>query len=424
VVVAKSLPDAIFRRCVEDSSDAIMLTSTDGRLCYVNRSWIRLYGYSSEEALGRQPSLLHSGHHDAQFYKSMWLDILSPQKASWSGEVVNRAKDGSLKTVLLTITPYYAAEGSGALMGFMGLAVDQSAVLEMKQRLLRQDKLALLGTLASALAHEIGTPLGVMRGRAEMLAQVINQDAGARLSARCQKHTSAILDQVDRVSEVMERILGFARTTASTSEGRESLGPRKPLQTVLDDVEALVDAHFRHAAVELEISSTVVGLSTNSASALEQILINLLVNAVRALVNRDSSVAASNPLSGGVMRRVRVEIHACASSAVGSFEQPATSEGWIIAVEDSGPGVRPELREKIFEPFYTTDPLHGTGIGLAISSKIAHDLGGRLELALPSPSGLGLGGARFELRLPADVIQVSSEHGAPAGTRPYSRSLR
>jgi signal transduction histidine kinase len=189
-------------------------------------------------------------------------------------------------------------------------------------------------------------------------------------------------------------------------------------------VEALVDAHFRHAAVELEISSTVVGLSTNSASALEQILINLLVNAVRALVNRDSSVAASNPLSGGVMRRVRVEIHACASSAVGSFEQPATSEGWIIAVEDSGPGVRPELREKIFEPFYTTDPLHGTGIGLAISSKIAHDLGGRLELALPSPSGLGLGGARFELRLPADVIQVSSEHGAPAGTRPYSRSLR
>lgn len=458
------LSDAIFKRCVEDSSDAIMLTGVDGRLQYVNRSWTELYGYSCDEALGRKASLLHSGKHDQSFYERMWADILSSDKGSWSGEVTNRAKDGQLKTVILTITPYRSADGQGPVAGFMGLAVDQTAVVEMKNRLRQQDKLALLGTLAGALAHEIGSPLGVVRGRAEMLLEMLSATRSSQVLSKTLEKTpslaerelrdpearaleargsgatgreskpeerglkcaQAILDQVDRITKVMERILGFARTqTGGAGSAPFMVEPRKSMQSLFDDVEALVDAHFRHAGVELEMASAVSGLSTTCAPAIEQILINVLVNAVRAVNQKNAKRNSSSDVDGEEAQRVagasdacrvRVELLWPQRDLVRPSEsaEPGTVTGlgcahWVFVVEDSGAGVPEELREKIFEPFFTTDPLHGTGLGLAISSKIAHDMGGALLLGDEDRSQRRLRGARFELHVPAALIRSTDE---------------
>ena len=432
------LPDTVFRRCVEDSSDAIMLTGLDGRLRYVNRSWSQLYGYGPEEAVGQRASLLHSGRHDRAFYERMWDDILAPEKGSWSGELVNRARDGSLKTVLLTITPI--TDGSGSLQpaGFMGLAVDQTAVKDLKEALLHQDKLALLGTLASALAHEIGTPLGVIRGRDELVLEMLSS-GGQRHSERAARSVSSILEQVDRVTKVMERLLGFARhPSAGAGDDQCVVEARKSLQALFDDVGAIVEAHFRQAGVELELATPVEGLTTTSGAGIEQILMNLLINAVRAISHASSAVEKPQRSPLGA-RRVRVALGVI--PRCGDEQLSPTAPHWILAVEDSGPGVPEALRQRIFEPFFTTDPLHGTGLGLAISSKIAHDLGGHLVLCTStqvqdSGAGQPLGGARFELILPAAVIrdQVSDvmltlpRSGIVAEpspvTKPYSRSLR
>src|SRR6478735_7468302 len=98
--------DDIFFRCVEDSNDAIMISDRKGILVYVNPAWSRIYGFPKEEAIGQTPRLLHSGIQDEQFYRKMWSAIADPRSAHWKGELVNKAKDGTLVPVLLTITPY------------------------------------------------------------------------------------------------------------------------------------------------------------------------------------------------------------------------------------------------------------------------------------------------------------------------------
>lgn len=380
----KALPTDIFLRCVEDSTDAIMLTDERGFLVYVNRSWSLLYGYSQEEALGQKASLLHSGQHDPEFYEQMWRDILCPAKGHWVGEVVNRSKCGSLKTVLLTITPYRPTSRSGPIQGFMGIAVDYTAKREMEKRLAFQDKLALLGTLAGALAHEIGTPLGVIRGRAEMLAQEMESGFASEDVVAGRRNAKTILDQVDRISKVMDRILGFARS--SVRSVMDPLAePKKSVSALLEDVEALVHAHFRRSGVELEIMHPEGNLYVNFASSLEQILINLLINGVRAV----EAIPATE------RRRVFLELKKEFSDEQGVFV-------WSIAVEDTGLGVDETIQSRIFEPFFTTDMNKGTGLGLAISAKIASDLGGGLSLEGPR---LSLRGARFVLRLPEKTVE-------------------
>jgi PAS domain S-box-containing protein len=381
----QELPDSIFRRCVEDSSDAIMLTDTAGKIRYINRSWTQLYGYGSMEALGRSPAMLHSGCHEQDFYRLMWADILSEAKGFWSGEVINRARDGSLKTVMLTITPYRHPDSFGPVMGFMGLAVDLTLQKELQKRVEQQDKLAMIGTLASAIAHELGTPLGVVRGRAEIIANQLSERSDFRGPANelLQRSAGAICDQVDRIKVIIDRILSFARSPGVASEpGSLFVEPRKTVQRIFEDIEGLVSSHFRKSGIRLEIGAANRQCTSTFGSAIEQILVNLLLNAVNAIVSNGEQQAGL----------VRLDLILDQSS-------------WVFVVEDSGPGVAEALRSRIFEPFFSTNSTNrtsstGTGLGLAISRRIAHDLGGELVLS----QTCGLAGARFELRLPEKII--------------------
>jgi PAS domain S-box-containing protein len=160
-------PQNVFFRCVEDSSEAIMISDPRGILQYVNPAWVRTYGYTQKEAIGNKPSLLHSGLHSKAFYQSMWTEISSQETGHWKGELINRCKNGELIPVLLTITPVKSAEAK--IIGYMGVAVDIRFKKELEAKVAHQDRLASIGLLASGIAHEIGNPLGVIRGRAELL---------------------------------------------------------------------------------------------------------------------------------------------------------------------------------------------------------------------------------------------------------------
>jgi len=186
---------SVFFRCVEDSNDAIMVSDRGGKLVYVNPSWQRVYGYTAEQAVGETPRLLHSGIQDDGFYREMWSRISDPAVGYWKGELVNRAKDGTLVPVLLTITPFRGPGGS--ILGYMGIAVDISWRKEMENKVAQQYRLATIGVMASGLAHEIGTPLGVIRGRAELM-QMQSENGVIRRNAE------VILGQSDRISRIIQ----------------------------------------------------------------------------------------------------------------------------------------------------------------------------------------------------------------------------
>jgi len=337
---------SVFFRCVEDSNDAIMVSDRGGKLVYVNPSWQRVYGYTAEQAVGETPRLLHSGIQDDGFYREMWSRISDPAVGYWKGELVNRAKDGTLIPVLLTITPFKSDQG--AILGYMGIAVDITWRRELEAKVAHQDRLATIGTLVSGLAHEIGTPLGVIRGRAEIL-QMQSQDGVLKRSV------DIILGQTDRISRIIQSLLKLSR--GSQEKARlEPVG----LKELTEEVLTLLSGPIRHARVESSIDISPSDRALIDASRFEQVLMNLIVNAIHA-IEQAAKDRTDHP------RTLRITAAECSSCEPGR---------WIeLRVEDSGCGIPAEHLKQIFQPFFTTKEVgQGTGLGLAISLKLLQEM--------------------------------------------------
>lgn len=351
----------VFYRCVEDSNEAIMITDVQGVLFYVNKAWQRIYGYSLEEAVGNTPRMLRSRYQTEEFYREMWRQILDPKKGYWRGELVNRAKDGAEVPVLLTITPY---RNSGVTEGYMGIAVDMTHQKEMEAQIIRQDRLASVGLLASGLAHEVGTPLGVIRGRAEYLSFLAGENA------KLKEGLEVIVQQIDRISKLIYSLLHLARADRSETA--------RPIiaADAFRQVAILTEQKRRQLGITLdvEISDNVRVVAENDR--LTQVALNLTMNSIHAI----EAAAQRDP---GREKRILV-----------SAEEHGNS--WEILFSDTGTGISEENLKNLFKPFFTTkDVGAGTGLGLVISLQIVQSWGGNMTVS--SAEGKG---TTFKILLP------------------------
>lgn len=242
-------------------------------------------------------------------------------------------------------------------LGEISQAVNQMAerraTLEAEVR--RQDRLAVLGKLVAAVAHEIRNPLNSLRLTLELLRRRVEKGA-----ARAEEMEAAVA-QVDRLDAILTRLLAF---------GRAAPADRRP-QSVLPVVEEAVRmaaeaARTRGVAVRLEAEQDDLKAELDAAQ-IQQVLLNLLLNAVEA-----------SPPGEVVEVRCRQE-----SAAV------------VIEVADRGPGIPEAARPYVFDAFFTTKP-DGTGLGLAVSREIASQHGGSLDFVT------GPEGTTFRLRLPRE----------------------
>jgi two-component system, cell cycle sensor histidine kinase and response regulator CckA len=363
-------PDAanrIFYRCVEDCFEPIMITDRKGKLRYVNPAWRLVYGYSSEEAIGETPRLLRSELQTDEFYRNMWGTILDPKVGFWRGEVVNRAKDGHLVPVLLTITPY--REASGDILGYMGIAVDLTEQKTMETQILRQDRLASIGLLASGLAHEIGNPLGTIQGRAEMIQMAVQGNPDAEKSA------AIIIAQIDRIAGLIQSLLRVSRVPEAIL-----LRPVE-LRAVLEEVALLMTESLRRHQIDLRIGGAERSVLAEP-NYLQQLFLNLIINATHAIEEQKSK--GSSPV---VQEGERHFIEISTRMVQGFCE---------INVRDSGCGIPPANVSKLFQPFFTTKAAgKGTGMGLAIVSKLVDEMQGQVSV---ESEGLGYG-ATFRISL-------------------------
>jgi two-component system sensor histidine kinase HydH len=229
---------------------------------------------------------------------------------------------------------------------------------EVQEGLRQTERLSTLGELAADLAHEIRNPLAAVRGTVQLLA--------AELAPGHKKHDlqAIALEELDRLNGVVE---GYLRTARS----RGTKGGCSDAIAALSVVVDLVRAQAQRAGVTIEQRGPDhlwVGMDTNQ---LRQVFLNLALNAVQAMP------------AGGLLR---IEC---------SVRQGATNSGFgDITFSDSGPGVPPESRDKIFQPFFTTKP-EGTGLGLSIAHRLVHEHGGTLSLEVPERAG-----SVFRVRLP------------------------
>ena len=235
-----------------------------------------------------------------------------------------------------------------------------------RQQLHEADRLALIGRVAMGVSHELGGPLALLAGWLERLRALEETHAPPEQRSRC-------LAELERAAEQIERLLtelarpGLPRT-------RDADRPCDLLAVVLR-LQGQAEAHPRLRQITLSVTAAEpTHLADASASHVEQVLLNLVLNAADALKQQGE-----------------IAIHV---SRDGHWQR--------IDVDDTGPGVPAELRERIFEPLFSTQTgadrigHSGWGLGLAISRRTVASYGGSLTVT-DSPSG----GARFCLRLPA-----------------------
>ena len=245
------------------------------------------------------------------------------------------------------------------LAGQVAIAIEDCRLVEENVRLERRvaegERLAALGQMAAAVAHEIKNPLSAIKS----IAQVMREDA--QLNAEYDRDLSLIVGETDRLSQSVTQLLSFARR-----ETPEDL----PLQA--DELVRSVVELFKANAAEHQISletriETNRELSGAAVSTLRDALSNLILNALQA-----------TPAGGAIVVTARED-----------------KNSLLITVVDTGTGVPAELRQRIWEPFFTTKQ-RGTGLGLAIVRKRMEEAGGSARL-VPSHNGTG---SQFELRVP------------------------
>jgi two-component system NtrC family sensor kinase len=262
--------------------------------------------------------------------------------------------------------------------------------LHALDQLRHADRLATVGTLASGIAHELGTPLGVVLVQARMIEE---RELGVDETAQSGK---VIVDQVARITRVIRQLLDFARSRRSGAPtdagGAQAPQPmaleRTDLQALSRGSVALIKPLCDRANVKLVINGGEPVYAHTDAGLIEQVILNLVMNALQAS-------------EGGGQVRVTV---------ARSHQEPPPELGQVagefarITVEDDGSGIDPDILPRIFEPFFTTKEVgEGTGLGLAVSYGIVREHGG--WIAVTSERGRG---SRFDVYLPTTMTSTDN----------------
>jgi len=246
------------------------------------------------------------------------------------------------------------AEASRALTRTLG---DRDQELRQTNRRARAaEDLASVATLVTGLAHEIGTPMGVISGHAEALEPLVSDEKG-----RWRLRT--IREQVERISRIIQALLNMARP-------RQTVREPVALEPLLDTTLSFLNVKLRRRNVTVERDYEPTPFVLGDAEKLQQLFLNLALNAADAMQN-----------GGGILR---ISLHPL---------DDATVE---LVFADSGPGIAPGEIAQIFDPFFTTKPAgQGSGLGLVVAEGIVRDHGGQIEAESPAA-----GGATFRIHLP------------------------
>src|SRR6266566_5285994 len=248
-------------------------------------------------------------------------------------------------------------------------------LLDAQGQLVRSEKLASIGRLAAGIAHEVGNPLGAIGTYVEVL----------RRRGADPEVISGVTRELDRLDRIVRGLLDYARPQEEALALLEAQGALKPVRATLEVAPDLPRMLGRAHLLE----QAVVNLVLNAVDAAGDGVVILGVRAWAYESRRASPRRASDPQRTTFPRRPE--------SRPARTDFVAGQQGVLLYVADSGPGVPPEDREQVFDPFYTTkEPGRGTGLGLAIVARAVHDMGGVVWVDTARE-----GGAAFKMFFPA-----------------------
>jgi two-component system, LuxR family, sensor kinase FixL len=334
--------EARLRSILDSAVDGIIVIDARGRVESFNAAAERLFGYAAVEVIGRNVNILmpapYNEEHDHYLQRYLTTGV---QKIIGIGrEVTGLKKDG-------TTFPLHVSVGEFAVDGerkFTGILHDLSARVRMEAQLREQATLVRLGEFAAVIAHEVKNPLAAVRGAIQVI--------GKRLTPGSREASviDDVIARIDALNGLVKDLLLFARPPQ----------PRPALvdvHAILTATATLVGQDAAHRAIRVAITGDVPVVMAD-AELLRIVFLNLFLNSAHAM--------------GGV----------------GVITVSATSADTMcrVAVVDSGPGIAPEIREKLFTPFVTTKA-RGTGLGLSTVKRLVEAQGGLIEVECPPGGG-------------------------------------
>jgi PAS domain S-box-containing protein len=342
--------EARWRGVIDSAVDAIIVIDARGRIETFNPAAERLFGYDAAEVMGRNVDMLMPSpyHEEHDGYLAAYLATGRAKIIGIGREVTGLRQDG-------TTFPVHLSVGETTVDGerkFTGTLHDLSGRVRMEEQLRERAALAKLGEMAAVLAHEVKNPLAGIRGAIEVLGS--RQPAGSRE----QTLMTEIIARIDALDGMMKDLLLFARTPQPRRVATD-------LVPLVATTAGLLSTDPALKGIDVVVEGTVPPVSADP-ELLKIVFQNLLVNGAHAMGGRGRITVAVRALDG-------------------SCE---------IAFADSGPGIPPDIRDKIFNPFFTTKS-RGTGLGLPTAKRLVEAQDGRISVECP-PAG----GTRVSIQLP------------------------
>lgn len=348
-----------FFNIVESSLNPILITDLNGKMIYVNPAFIKASGFSKQELLGRNPRIFGSGKLPKKFWDKMWQTISSGKV--WFGEVEDRKKNGEPFYTQLLISPIFDKDQK--VTGYFAIHRDLSEKRTLEKQLIHTQKMESIGTLAAGVAHEVGNPLASISA----LVQVAERNTE---DIFIKEKLGLVKNQVTRISKIIRDLVDFSRPS---NFELQRVNINECLKEAVEITK--VGTKAKNIVFEVKLSDDIPNLPL-VADQLEQVFVNILLNAVDA-INETKNDDKENRIS---------------------IESAIADDEVMISFTDSGSGISEENLNKIFEPFFTTKSQgKGTGLGLWVSYGIIKSFQGNIEVQ--SKPELG---TKFTIKLPID----------------------
>ena len=342
---------SVLSRAVEQNPALIMITSLNGEIEYVNPKFCEVTGYSTEEVIGKNPRFLKSGNQSDEFYRNMWQIITSGKE--WSGEMLNKKKNGDLYWANATISPLLNLKGE--ITHLVGIIEDITEKRKMiidlihaKEKAESGDKLK--SAFINNISHEIRTPLSTIEGFVEML-----------ISPETSEENKVLYGQIVRKSSnrLVNTIANYIDISLIVSGNIEVHNSSFALNAMLEDVRSKFANECIEKNIQLSIQKPVEidDLQLNSdPELLNKIWIHLVGNAVK--FTSEGSV---------------------------TFGYRQSEGGTVFFVSDTGIGIESSKIQLIFDHFMQADVsqarvYEGSGLGLSIARELVLKLGGQISV--------------------------------------------
>ena len=345
---------------VEDSADIIITVDPQGIIRKFNTGAERILGYSREEVIGERIEMLFADPSERD---------TAIAHLDYTDHVVNYqthflTKDGRRRDVILTLSKLRRRDGT--VIGTYGISKDVTREKRLLRQLLQSEKMAALGQAITGIQHSVKNLLNVLKGGSYMVKTGLAKDDRELLNEGWQM----VQEGIQHMTELSSSMLQFAR------EQKLDMAEIN-LSDLVRTIHKLSDARFQEEGVklQLELSDSVAAVNCDR-ELIHSVVMDLLSNALDACSWKE--------YSEGEIPTVTLTVH------------PAPTDGYVsIDVSDNGEGIAEEVRKKIFTPFFSTKKKKGTGMGLAVASRVVASHGGKIMVeSVPGQ------GAVFRVMLP------------------------